>query len=155
MAIRTPTIPIALAATIAASTAFSQVADDPAGAVLDRHLAAFAAHDLDALMADYTENSVMVTPQAVLHGPAEIRPLFAGLVEEFSAPEAVLDLRARHVDGAVAYVLWSAETPETVYRFATDTPSRGRRPHPLSDLRRRHRGQGLKPEQGGRHDTHG
>ncbi|MFT3816660.1 MAG: hypothetical protein QM750_03370 [Rubrivivax sp.] len=34
-----------------------------AAAVFDRHLAAFARHDLDAVMADDGQDSVFVTPQ--------------------------------------------------------------------------------------------
>lgn len=117
-----PRNPLVLAAlAVLAAGAVAQEALNPADEVLDRHLAAFAARDLDALMADYTKDSVMIIPDGVLRGPAEIRPLFADLVEEFSAPEAALELHARHVDGRVAYTLWSAETPQRVYSFATDT----------------------------------
>ncbi|WP_205648704.1 nuclear transport factor 2 family protein [Acuticoccus kandeliae] len=114
--------PMALAASLAASAAaFADERPAPADAVLDRHLAAFADRDLDAIMADYSEDSVFITPEGILRGPDEIRPLFRMILDEFAAPEARLTIHARHVDGALAYTLWSAETPAHVYRIATDT----------------------------------
>lgn len=93
----------------------------PAAAVLERHIAAFARHDVDAIMADYTDASVLITPDGVLEGQAEIRALFKSLVEEFSAPEADVTIHHRFTHGPVAYVTWSAETPARRYELATDT----------------------------------
>jgi hypothetical protein len=96
-------------------------AASPAAAVLDRHLAAFASRDVDAIMADYSEDAVFITPQGVFEGRAEIRGLFEGFVEEFSSPQAVLTVIERHSAGPVAHITWSGETPAHSYRFATDT----------------------------------
>jgi len=99
----------------------AEQAPSPAAAVLDRHLQAFAAHDVDAIMADYGEDAVFITPQGVLKGKTEIRSLFEALVEEFSAPETTVTVHQRHASGPVTYITWSAETPRNSYRFATDT----------------------------------
>jgi len=93
----------------------------PASAVLDRHLQAFGKRDVDAIMADYGEDAVFITPQGVLKGKAAIRPLFEMLVKEFSSPEASVMIHVRHANGPVAYITWSAETPLNHYVFATDT----------------------------------
>lgn len=92
-----------------------------AATVFDRHLAAFAKHDIDAIMADYGEDSVFVTPQGVFEGRVAIRSLFNDLLAEFSAPETTLSLRQRQVFGPLVHVTWSAETPKNCYTFATDT----------------------------------
>lgn len=110
-----------LALALVGGPADAQDAASPAAAVLDRHLAAFTAQDVDAIMDDYTNASVFITPDRVFTGTAEIRNLFEGLVAEFSAPEASLDLIARHSVGPVAYTTWSAETPQNRYTLATDT----------------------------------
>jgi hypothetical protein len=73
------------------------------------------------MLADYREDSVFITPQGVLTGPAEIRPLFEAMIEEFSSPNASSTIHKRHASGPVAYMTWSAETPRNSYRFATDT----------------------------------
>ncbi len=96
--------------------------DPSAGAAaLDRHLAAFARHDIDAIMADYGEDSVFVAPLGVFEGKSAIRSLFEGLLAEFSAPETTLTLQHRQVVGPLVHVTWSAETPANRYSFATDT----------------------------------
>jgi ketosteroid isomerase-like protein len=90
-------------------------------AVLDRHLATFARHGIDAIVSDYGEDSVFVTPQGVFEGKAVIRSLFQDLLAEFSAPETKLSLQQRQVVGSLVHVAWSAETPKNRYSFATDT----------------------------------
>ncbi|MCV0397247.1 MAG: nuclear transport factor 2 family protein [Rhizobiaceae bacterium] len=92
-----------------------------AAAVLDHHVQAFAAGDIEAMLADYTADSVFITPQGILKGPAEIRPLFEAMIEEFSSPGATSTIQERHASGPVAYMIWSAETSQNSYRFATDT----------------------------------
>jgi ketosteroid isomerase-like protein len=90
-------------------------------AVLDRHLAAFAAGDLEALLSDYTESSVLFTADGPLAGLAPIRGLMAGLFAEFSRPGARFDLHVMSVDGDVGFIVWSATTAGNVYELATDT----------------------------------
>lgn len=105
--------------------AHSSFADDkassPANAVLDSHLKAFASGNVDAVMADYAEDAVFMTPEGVLKGKAEIRSLFERLIKEFSSPDASLTVNKRYASGPVAYITWSAKTPENVYHLATDT----------------------------------
>lgn len=100
----------------------TKTADRPvSAAVFDRHVAAFANHDIDAVMADYSEDSVFVTPEGVFEGKVAIRSLFDGLLAEFSAPETTLNIHQRQVVGPLVHVTWSAETPKNAYPFATDT----------------------------------
>jgi hypothetical protein len=113
---------LALAGTLSGSTIpAAAAAERSAAAVLDDHVQAFAAGDVDAMLADYAEDSVLITSQGVLRGPAKIRPLFETMIEEFSSPDASSTIHERHASGPVAYMVWSAETPQNSYRFATDT----------------------------------
>lgn len=112
---------LALAAVLSGSAIPAAAEEQSAAAVLDHHVHAFAAGDVDAMLADYTEDSVFITPQGILKGPAEIRPLFEAMIEEFSSPDASSTIHQRHASGPVAYMIWSAETPQNSYRFATDT----------------------------------
>jgi hypothetical protein len=45
-----------------------------AAAVLDHHVQAFAAGDVDAMLADYTEDSVFITPQDIFEGAGRDSP---------------------------------------------------------------------------------
>lgn len=121
---RFPTVVNASLCTVAPVSGGAHASDDPvspADAVLDRHLAAFAAHDVDAVLADYHDDAVFITPQGVLTGKAQIRQLFETLIAEFDAPETRISVHERYAAGPVAYIVWSAETPAHRYPFVTDT----------------------------------
>ncbi len=89
--------------------------------VIENHLARFAAGDLDGLMADYSEESVLFTPTGQVAGTRAIRGLMSGLFAEFAKPGARFTLEHLSVSGEVGFIVWSAETADNRYEFATDT----------------------------------
>jgi ketosteroid isomerase-like protein len=89
--------------------------------VLDRHLKCFAEYDLEGVLADYSSDAVLFVPTGPLKGPDAIRPLFEGLISEFAKPGSSFTMQQRCVDGDHAYILWTAETADNSYEFATDT----------------------------------
>lgn len=89
--------------------------------VLDHHLEAFADQDLDEIMVDYTEESVVVTNLGIFRGTDEIEGLFEDLFAEFSHAEAVINVEEQIVEEEFGYIIWTGDTPETEYEFATDT----------------------------------
>ena len=89
--------------------------------VLDRHLKCFAEYDLEGVLADYSSDAVLFVPTGPLKGPDAIRPLFEGLISEFAKPGSSFTMQQRCVDGDHAYILWTAETADDSYEFATDT----------------------------------
>ena len=50
-----------------------------------------------------------------------MRPLFQSLVSEFAKPGSSFTMQQRWIDGDHAYILWTAETADNSYEFATDT----------------------------------
>lgn len=89
--------------------------------VLDHHLDAFASQDLEEIMVDYDDNSVVVTNMGTFRGLEEIEGLFTELFDEFSQEGTTLEIDDTTVEGEFAYLLWHAETPDNVYEFCTDT----------------------------------
>lgn len=89
--------------------------------VLDRHLKSFAEYDVDGVLADYSSDAVLFLPAGPLKGPAAIKPLFEALVSEFAKPGTSFTMQRRSIDGDHAYIVWSAETADNSYEFATDT----------------------------------
>jgi ketosteroid isomerase-like protein len=93
--------------------------------VFDRHLAAFAAGDIEAVVADFREDSVLVTPQGVFTGTDGARHVFSGLIAEFGSisrgdsPGFTFD--AKHVHGDTLFITWHAESKYAVFPFGTDT----------------------------------
>jgi ketosteroid isomerase-like protein len=89
--------------------------------VIDHHLAAFAQRDLQGVLTDYAPGAVFFTPNGVLKGVEAIRPLFQGMIAEFSKPGATFRMKKQFVEGDHAYILWSADTADNVYELGTDT----------------------------------
>ena len=89
--------------------------------VLDRHLKAFAEYDLDGVLADYSSDAVLFVPGGPLKGPNEIKPLFQALVSEFAKPGSSFTMQQRSIEGDHAYIIWTADTADNSYEFATNT----------------------------------
>ena len=89
--------------------------------VLDHHLQCFSTADLDGILSDYMDESVIIHPGGVIKGKEGMRQFFAAAFEEFSKPGTTFDMKAIHVDGECAYILWDAETRDNIFESATDT----------------------------------
>jgi len=89
--------------------------------VLQHHLGCFGSGDLDGIMEDYTNDSVVFTPNGTLKSPAAIRELFTGMFAEFAKPGAEFAMDVQEVEGEGAYIVWHAETADNVYELGTDT----------------------------------
>lgn len=90
----------------------------PTEAVLNKHLEA-AATSVDAVMADYADESVLITPTATYKGRTEIRAFFTELLE--GATKGFLGafrMKRQEINGELAYILWEAKP---WFQFATDT----------------------------------
>ena len=86
--------------------------------VLRNHLRS-ARLGVDAVMDDYTNESVLMTHHATYRGRAEIRLFFTALFE--SLPAGFFDtmkMRREEVDGDFAYIVWDREP---IISRATDT----------------------------------
>ena len=90
-------------------------------AIFEHHVDAFGNQDLEEIMVDYTDDSVVVTNLGVFKGRSEIEELFTGLFEEFEKDPTTLEVDEMIVENDFGYLLWHAETPENVYEFCTDT----------------------------------
>ena len=86
---------------------------------LTQHLQAILQTDVDAIMRDYTEASVLVTPNGQLVGLAAIRDFFSQFIAS-SPPELLQALTLTHqeITGEIAYIIWKAEP---FIPFASDT----------------------------------
>ena len=90
--------------------------------VLDHHLAAFGAADVDEVMIDYADEAVLYTPDGPVRGAAAIREVFTKIFADvFPRVGSTLEMRQRFAEGDVAYIVWSAETPTARVPIGTDT----------------------------------
>ena len=87
-------------------------------AVLQHHLQS-AGESVDAVMADYLEESILIAPEATYRGTAEIRSFFIELLE--GSTRGFLNtfkMKRLEVIGELAYMVWEAKP---WFPFATDT----------------------------------
>ena len=89
--------------------------------VFDHHLNAFVERNMKENLSDYTEDSVVIIPNAIFTGKDEIEGFFAGLFEEFAKEGANIKLTEKRVHNNVVYISWQADTPDNTYHYATDT----------------------------------
>ena len=89
--------------------------------VLDHHWVAFKANDLEETMKDYTEESVLITPNATYSGLEEIRNNFVNAFRMFPKDSTTFTLDKSVVVRDVGYILWKSKTPSFNLSYATDT----------------------------------
>ena len=86
------------------------------------HWHAFGTGDVEAIMADYAEDAVLITPDGALKGHAQIRSLFAQIFANMFLPDTTsLNLAKQVVEGEIAYILWSGSSAHYKAPLATDT----------------------------------
>ena len=93
--------------------------------VFKRHVAAFTSGNLDTVLNDFSEQSVVITPDGVFEGLDRIRALYGGLLAEFGvidrgdSPGLTVD--ALHVRHDTLFITWHAESMHHIFQFGTDT----------------------------------
>lgn len=90
-------------------------------AVLDHHWETFVNNDLEGVMEDYTEESILITPDVTYRGLDEIRQNFINAFSAFPRSHSTLKLNQSKVEKDLAYILWQADTPDFNLNYATDT----------------------------------
>lgn len=89
--------------------------------VLDHHWEAFKGGDLEAVMADYTEESILITPGETFKGLDEIRGVFVGAFKTYPQDQSSLKLVKSVVEKDVAYIIWEADAPSFTLDMGSDT----------------------------------
>ena len=89
--------------------------------VFDHHVQTFKYNDLEGVMADYTEESVLITPDRTYKGLAEIRENFVNAFKALPTAGTTFTVDKTVINGDVAYFVWKATTPTLVFKYATDT----------------------------------
>ena len=87
-------------------------------ATLEHHLQSFG-EGVDAIMQDFSKDSVVITPDATYRGLAEVRAFFTAAVEgEPAGIWEAFTVKRKEVAGELAYILWEAKP---WIPFGTDT----------------------------------
>lgn len=89
--------------------------------VVMSHLRAFGALDIDAILANYSADAALITPQRVYVGPDEIRSFYEAQIAEFSQPDISMETDTLVFEGDTAFLVWSGESPDNVYEYVAVT----------------------------------
>ena len=85
------------------------------------HLESFQHNDLDAVISDYTNESILITQDAMYTGPEEIKIFFAGLMTHFPKQKSSFALDKVVANGGLVYIVWHANTPSLNVALGSDT----------------------------------
>ena len=87
--------------------------------VFAHHGRALAAGDLDEIVADYSDDAVVITSVCVARGKDGIRKAFAKLLDDL--PNAQWDLKNQIFDGDVLFLEWAADSAVNCVDDGVDT----------------------------------
>jgi Fe-S cluster assembly scaffold protein SufB len=90
--------------------------------VMARHGTAIREGDVDGVLADYAEDSVIMSPGRTVRGLAEIRDLFADLFTNLIPPGlSKLEATWSAMEGEYVFVVWKGESERHSFPVGTDT----------------------------------
>jgi ketosteroid isomerase-like protein len=89
--------------------------------VIENRIRRFREGNIDGVLDDFSPNAILFTPTGPLRGKGEIQTLFQNLLAEFGKPGASDTVHTAIFEGDYAYLIWSGETADNYYEFATDT----------------------------------
>lgn len=96
-------------------------------AILNRHLEASGNQDVDALLADYADDAIVISEGDVYRGRSEIRSHYEELFDRLAGGDGGEDetgdfsLLRQVVEDDYITFSYRMETPDAVWEFATDT----------------------------------
>ncbi|MEQ8752446.1 MAG: nuclear transport factor 2 family protein [Coleofasciculus sp. G1-WW12-02] len=87
--------------------------------VWKHHIEAWDAGDLDEIMADYGEDSILILNNTVYKGIEAVRGVFGRLFQIFSNGENIIDPEV--IEGEVIYITWHFTPTNDDTYFGTDS----------------------------------
>lgn len=87
---------------------------------LTHHLKAFGNNDLDEILKDYTEESVILTSDGTIRGLSKIKDFFAGLFKLIPVGSS-FEMIQLSVFNNVAHIIWKSSSEKAIINFGTDT----------------------------------
>jgi ketosteroid isomerase-like protein len=95
--------------------------NDASRNIVMHHLGSFQDNDLEAVIADYSNESVLITQDATYKGPEKIKDFFAALMIHFPKQKSRFELDKVVVNNELVYIVWHATTPSLDVSLGTDT----------------------------------
>ncbi len=90
-------------------------------AVLNHHLQSFGTANIDELVSDYTEDSVILFESNIIKGLDNLRAFFTDFINNSLPPGSDFEMKHLQVVGDIAYIVWEAGTDKLAFKLGTDT----------------------------------
>jgi ketosteroid isomerase-like protein len=87
--------------------------------IFEAHVGAILAGDIDQIVADYTEDAVIITPAGVQRGKDGVRATFTQLLADL--PDAKWDVPTQIFEGDILFIEWNAVSASTRAMDGIDT----------------------------------
>jgi SnoaL-like domain len=87
--------------------------------VFQHHAEALGGEDIDAIVSDYADDAIFMTPEGVLRGKAGVRQAFEKLTSEL--PGARWELPTQLYEDDILLLEWKATSSETKVEDGIDT----------------------------------
>jgi len=90
--------------------------------VFEHHGQAIGAGDVDEILKDYTEQSILFTPEGPKKGLKALRPVFEVLVSKLMPPGGTeFQMKQMTIEGEIVYIAWSSSSKFADIPLGTDT----------------------------------
>ena len=89
--------------------------------ILDHQNSSFVTGGVAEIMKDFSEQSILFTPDGVLEGIDNIRKFYTDVISNILPPGSDFKLSRQEVRGQTAYIVWSAESENYRFPLGTDT----------------------------------
>lgn len=89
--------------------------------ILSHHLQSFGEGNIDEIVIDYTENSIIIFENNLIKGLDNIRAFFTDFIGNTLPPGSEFEVKHRQVVDNVAYIVWEASTEKLSFKLGTDT----------------------------------
>ncbi len=83
------------------------------------HLEAIGAADLDEIVADYTQDAIVITPGGIRRGKDGVRQAFVDLLD--TVPDAEWDVPTQIFEEDILLIEWSADSAKARIEDGVDT----------------------------------
>jgi hypothetical protein len=97
------------------------ISEEKTREVLVHHDKAFKENDIEAIMADYTDESVLIIPDGTYKGLKQIRENYEQAFAAFPKDSTTMTVTKTVVVNDLGYILWQARTPKFEVQYGTDT----------------------------------
>lgn len=95
-------------------------ADRTPAAVVDHHMKALAAGDLDGLVSDYADDAVLISPGQTAEGKDALRSVYEGMIESKADPKPVFKALKIWGQGDIGFVSWEIDQGDKAQSNGTD-----------------------------------